>query len=172
MFGVRPKMRVEPIEPVSSSAAQREAQNALGRIENSELTYKLFRFTTSFVWLQKRTARDQWASNDGDKLNDRLMWHANGIRVDTLTKQIGRNALLFGKARVVPIHQDVRINQRRHGRIDRIASILDPCAPTQRAIEGQESLADLAVVWLPYRSISAGLRARYWISFVCAGGRL
>ena len=86
MFSVRPKMRVEPIEPVGSSRTQREAQDTLGGIKNSELTDKLFRFATRFVWLQEWMAGNHWACNNGDELDDRLMRNANGIRGDALTK--------------------------------------------------------------------------------------
>jgi len=125
VLSVRPKMSIEPSEPVRSGTAESEPQDAVVRIKHSELAKELLRFAASFVWLQKCSAANERACNDSDELDDGLMRNANGIVHNPLAQYPCRDALLFRESRVVPVDQDVSINQRRHGCIGPLVSTLD-----------------------------------------------
>lgn len=125
VLSVSPKMSIEPTEPVCSGSAQSEPQDALVRIEHSELAKELLCFAPSFVRVQKCSAANERACNHSDKLDDGLMRNANGIVHNSLAQYPCRDALLFRESRVVPVDEDVSINQRCHGRIGPLVSTLD-----------------------------------------------
>ena len=61
-------------------------------IEDSELTKKLLGFATSFARLQQGAAGDQRPCDGSNKLDDRLMRNANGIRGYALAEHVSGNA--------------------------------------------------------------------------------
>src|SRR5688572_4309677 len=100
------------------------------------------------------------------------MRNANGIRGYALAEHVSGNGLLSGNRRIISVHQDVGINQRRRHRRDCPVSIPALSEQKQRATYGRESFPVATVVPLLGRNVSAGREARSWISFAYAQERL
>ncbi len=115
MFGVGPKVRVEPTQLVRGAAADRLAEDCLVGIQNRELLEEFFRFPQSVSLLENAEATDR-VRRGCHKLDDRLMRHPDGILNDAASEDFRRDLAFFRKPAVETINQDIGINESGHAR--------------------------------------------------------
>ena len=71
------------------------------------MTKKLLGLATGFAPLLQWAAGDQRPCNGSNKLDDRLMRDANGIRGYALAEHVYGNGLLFRESRIISVHQEL-----------------------------------------------------------------
>ena len=120
---VRPEVRVEPVQLVRCTSANRVAQTRLVWIEYRELFQEFLRFPQS-VGLFEDDVAANGACYRCHELNNRLMRQAHGVFDDAAPENLGRNLLLLDEPAIEPIDQDVGINECGHDRKDPLFSIL------------------------------------------------
>jgi hypothetical protein len=127
-LGVRPHVRVEPGELISGGPTDRNPEQLLVGIENVELAEELLRLAPRLGGAQQPFAPVEPAGDRRYELDDGLVREVGRAVGDPGAEALRRDALLVGKAPVVAVDEDVRVNERRRARRDPPVSILDrPC---------------------------------------------
>src|SRR6185295_8188527 len=123
-FCVRPEMRIEPTQLVSSASPNRTTDYGFVRIENGKLPEEFFSFAEGIGKFQNGMAAYR-PCRGGHKFHNGLMRYPDGIGGDTISENVLGCFLFVWKPPVKTVNQDVGINESGHACRDPLAST--PC---------------------------------------------
>lgn len=115
MFGIRPDLRIEPVQLVRCASSNGKTQYRLVRIENRELLQAFFSLSERIALLENNVAANG-TRHGRNKLNNRLVRYAHRIFQNAPPQNLGCGFLFLGESAVKPIDQNVCINESGHAR--------------------------------------------------------